>query len=74
MVYRIKVVAILDTGSPVNVISSRLARKIKIVSNLDHSVVYVTAVMASNKLIEAYSIPSSMSKRFLTAPDVVLQN
>lgn len=65
---------ILDTGSPVNVTSSRFARKIKMYPNLDHAVVYDTAGTASTKSIGAYSaLPLRFGKLVLTAPAVVLK-
>ena len=74
-VHKVKVVAILDTGSPVNVISSRLARKIKMAPDVDHSVVYGTAGMASTRLVGAYlALPLWFGKLVLTAPAVVLEN
>ena len=74
-VHKVKVVAILDTGSPVNVISSRLARKIKMAPDLDHAVVYGTAGTASTKSIGAYlALPLRFGKLVLTAPAVVLEN
>ena len=55
-VHKVKVIAILDTGSPVNVILSRLARKIKMAPDLNHSVVYGTAGLASTVLFRHVQI------------------
>lgn len=41
-VHEVKVVAILNTGTPVNFISSQLARKIKMASEINTAVVYET--------------------------------
>lgn len=54
-VHKLKLVNIFDTGSPVNAISSRLDKKIKMVPNLNHAVFYGTAGMASTKSIMTYS-------------------
>lgn len=50
-VHIFKVVAILDTGSPLNFILSQIARKTKMTPDLDHNMVYGTAGTASNKSI-----------------------
>lgn len=66
---------IINTGSPVKVISSHLARKIKMAPDLNHSVVYGTAGMASTKSIGAHSaLPLRFRNLFLTSPAVVLEN
>lgn len=75
VVHKVKFIAILDTGSSVNVISSQLARKINMTPDLTHYVVYSTAGLASTKSIRAYSaLPLQFGNLVLTAPAVVLEN
>ena len=72
-VHKVKVIAILDTGSPVNVISSKLARCIKLAPDLDHCLIYGTASMASTKSLGAYlALPLRFGKLVLTAHAIVL--
>lgn len=51
---KVKVIDISYTGSPVNVISSRLAREIKMAPDLNDLVVYGTAGLAITKYIGDY--------------------
>lgn len=73
--HKVKIIAILNKYSPVNVILSRRACKIKMMTNLNHSVVYETSNLASTKSIRAYlTLPLWLVKLVLTAPAVVLKN
>lgn len=74
-IHKVKVVMILITGSPFNVISSCLVVKIKIAPDLNHLVVYGTAALASTKSIDAYSaLPLCFGKIFFTASALVLES
>lgn len=73
-IHKVKAVAILKTGSIVNVIVSRFACKIKMVPYLNHVVVYGTVCTASTELITAYSAPPTFQQACATAPAVVLEN
>lgn len=75
VVHKVKVIAILDTGSPVNVISSKLSRKIKMAPDVNHTTTYGTAGVASARALGAYSaLPLRFGKLVLTAPAIVLEN
>lgn len=74
-VHKVKFVSIPNTGYPVNIILSLIARKIKTTTNLNHSVVYGTAGLSITKSIVAYlSLVLLFGKLVLTVPAVVLEN
>lgn len=73
-IHKVKVVAILDSSSPVNAISYLLAHKIKMASVLDYLVVYRTKGLSSKRSIETYlAFHLRVEKLVLTAPAVVLK-
>lgn len=75
VVHKVKVLAVLDTGSPVNVVSSKLTRNLNLAQDLTYSQSYGTARPASTKAIGAYSsLPMRFEKLVITAPDIVLKN
>ena len=47
VVHKVKVVAILYNGSPVNVISSKISRSIKMAPDVNYNVTYGTAGITS---------------------------
>lgn len=67
-VHKVKVIAILDTGSHVNVISSRFFRKIKMAPDSDHSVFYGTAGLAGTQSVGVYSAPASALESWCLRP------
>lgn len=74
-VHKLKVVAIIDIESPVNVISSRLSQKIKKSTDLNHLVAYGTAGIAITCSIGAYyTLSLRFRKLVFTAPSVVLES
>ena len=54
VVHKIKVIAIIDSGSPVNVISSKLSRRIKMAPDVAYNVTYGTTGMNSVQALGAY--------------------
>ena len=65
----------VDLGSLVNVVSTKLLQKIKLCPDLNHTQVYGTAGVASTKALGAYSALSMrFGKLLLMAPMVVLEN
>lgn len=72
-VNKVKVIAIVDTRSPVNVVSTKLVQKIKLAPDLTHSDSYGTAGLAPTTAMGAYSaIPLRFGKFIVTAPAIVL--
>lgn len=73
--HKFKVVAILDTSSPVDVNSSELAKKIKMAPVHDNLVVCGTAGLASTCSVGAYlALPLCFGKIVLNSPAVLLEN
>ncbi|KAI0219504.1 hypothetical protein L0F63_007512 [Massospora cicadina] len=71
VVHKVRVMAILDTGSPVNVISSQLIKKIKLVPDLDYIKEFGTAGPNNTRALSAYSsLPIHVGKLILSAPAV----
>lgn len=74
-VHKVEFLAIPDTRSPVNIISSHLVMKINMTPNFNHAVVYSMAGLTRTKSIGAYlALPLCFGKIVLTAPAVVLNN
>ena len=55
VVHKVKVIAIIDSGSPVNFISSKLSQRIKMAPDVAYNVTYGTAGMNSVQALGAYS-------------------
>lgn len=71
--HKVKDIAIIDTVSPFNDISSLLACKIKLAPNINHYVVYETSGLASTKsIIEYLALPLRFEKLVFKALVVVL--
>ena len=74
-IQKVKIKAVLDTGSPVNVVSSKLMRRLRLAPDLNYDQVYGTAGLASTRAMGAYSaLPMRFGKLLVTAPAVVLEN
>ncbi|KAJ9065114.1 hypothetical protein DSO57_1023214 [Entomophthora muscae] len=72
---KVKIKAILDTGSPVNVVSSKLMKKLKLVPDLNYTQLYGTVGMAQAQAIGAYSALSMrFGKLLIASPAAVLEN
>ncbi|KAJ9069700.1 hypothetical protein DSO57_1015779 [Entomophthora muscae] len=70
-----KIKAVLDTGSPVNVVSSKLVKKLKLAPNLNYHQTYGTAGLSMTCAIGDYSaLHMSFGKLLLALPTVVLEN
>ncbi|KAJ9083546.1 hypothetical protein DSO57_1033734 [Entomophthora muscae] len=70
-----KIKTVLETGSPVNVVSSKLVKKLKLAPNLNYHQLYGTAGLSVTCAIEAHSaLPMQFGKLLLAAPAVVLEN
>ncbi|KAJ9064498.1 hypothetical protein DSO57_1029949 [Entomophthora muscae] len=62
-------------GSPVNVVSSKLVKKLKLATDLNYHQPYGTAGLSMTRAIGAYSaLPMQFDKLLLAAPAVVLEN
>ena len=74
-VQKVKIKAILDTGSPVNVVSSKRMKKLKLAPDLAYTQSYGTAELSTTRAIGAYSaLPLRFGNLLLAAPAVVLKN
>ncbi|KAJ9080906.1 hypothetical protein DSO57_1019987 [Entomophthora muscae] len=74
-IQKVKIKAILDMGSPVNVVSSKLMKKLKLAPDLNYTQLYGTAGMAQTQAIGAYSsLPMRFGKLLIASPAVVLEN
>lgn len=74
-VHKAKVIAILNTGSPVNVISSCISHKIKMTPNLNHSVVQgTTGLSIANSIGAHLGLPLCFGNLVLKTPAVALEN
>ena len=75
MVHKVKVRAIIDSGAPGNIVSSRLVKKLKLAPDLDYQEVFGTAGPLTTKAMGAYSsLPLRFGKLIVTAPAIVLEN
>ena len=67
-------VAIIETESPSEWISSKVSRKIKMVPDVNYNVTYGTDGLISTQAIDAYSVLLlCFGKLILTAPAVFLE-
>ena len=74
-VNKVKVLAVIDTGAPVNVISTNLVKKIKLAPDLPYTEKYGTAGPISTNAVGAYSLlPMRFGKFVVSAPAIVLPN
>ena len=74
-IQKVKIKAILDTGSPVNVVSSKLMKKLKLAPDLAYTQSYGTAGLSTTCAIGAYSaLLLRFGKLLLASPAVVLKN
>ena len=74
-VQKVKIRAILDTGSPVNVVYSKLMKKLKLAPELTYNQSYETAGLSTTWAIGAYlALPLCFGKLLLSSPAVVLEN
>ncbi|KAJ9079453.1 hypothetical protein DSO57_1035228 [Entomophthora muscae] len=74
-IQKVKIKAVLDTGLPVNVVSSKLVKKLKLAPDLNYHQSYGMARLSMTCAIGAYSaLPMRFGKLFLAAPAVVLEN
>ncbi|KAJ9068807.1 hypothetical protein DSO57_1024996 [Entomophthora muscae] len=74
-IQKVKIKAILDMSSPVNMVSSKLMKKLKLAPDLKYTQLYGTAGMAQTRAIGAYSaLPMRFGKLLITSPAVVLEN
>ena len=72
---KVKVQAIVDTGAPVNVISSQLAKRIKMAPDLPYNKTYGTAGLNLTTAVGAYSsLPMRFGKFVVSAPAIILPN
>ncbi|KAJ9063881.1 hypothetical protein DSO57_1036305 [Entomophthora muscae] len=70
-----KVRAILDSGAPGNIVSTRLAKKLKLALDLDYKEKFSTTCLDKIKALGAYSsLLLWLCKLVVTAPDIVLCN
>ena len=74
-VHKIKVRAIIDSGAPGNIISTKLVNQLKLLPDIDHSQSYGTAGLSTTTSLGAYS---ALLLRFgsiqVAAPAIVLPN
>ncbi|KAJ9070232.1 hypothetical protein DSO57_1010505 [Entomophthora muscae] len=67
--------AILDSGAPGNIVSTRLVKKLKLAPDLDYNEEFGTAGPDKTKALGAYSsLPLCFGKLVVTAPAIVLHN
>ncbi|KAJ9055018.1 hypothetical protein DSO57_1008361 [Entomophthora muscae] len=70
-----KVRAILDSGAPGNIVSTRLVKKLKLEPDLDYNKEFETAGPDRKKTLETYLfLPLCFGKLVVTAPAIVLRN
>ncbi|KAJ9086794.1 hypothetical protein DSO57_1000418 [Entomophthora muscae] len=74
-IQKVEIKAVLDTGTPVNSISSKPVKKLKLAPNLNFHQLYGTTGLSMTCVIGAYSfLPMRFGKLLLAAPAVVLKN
>ncbi|KAJ9058792.1 hypothetical protein DSO57_1008602 [Entomophthora muscae] len=72
---KVKIKAILDNGSPVNVVSYKLMKKLKLAPDLTYNQSYGTSGLSTTCAIRAYSALSlRFGKLLLSSPAVFLEN
>ncbi|KAJ9080132.1 DNA damage-inducible protein 1 [Entomophthora muscae] len=70
-----KIKAVLNTGLPVNIVSSKLMKKLKLAPNLNYHQSSGTASLSMTYTIGVYSaLPMCFGKLLLAVPAVVLEN
>ena len=75
VVNKVKVRAIIDSGAPNNIVSSRLVKRLKLAPDLDYQEEFGTAGPATTKAMGAFtSLPLRFGKLIVTAPAIVLNN
>ncbi|KAJ9068500.1 hypothetical protein DSO57_1028094 [Entomophthora muscae] len=73
--HKLCVRAILDSGAPGNIVSTRLVKKLKLAPDLDYNKEFGTAGPDRTKALGAYSsLPLCFGKLVVTAPAIVLHN
>ncbi|KAJ9085342.1 DNA damage-inducible protein 1 [Entomophthora muscae] len=74
-VNKLKVKAIIDTGAPINIVSSKLVRQMGLTLDIDHKKQYGTAGLDCITTQGAYStLPLRFGSLAVSAPDIVLPN
>ncbi|KAJ9082458.1 hypothetical protein DSO57_1004379 [Entomophthora muscae] len=74
-IQKLKIKAILDTGSPANVVSPKLVKKLKLLYDLKYHQLYGTSGLSMTHAIGTYSaLPMQFGKLLLATPAVVLEN
>ncbi|KAJ9071815.1 hypothetical protein DSO57_1033320 [Entomophthora muscae] len=74
-IQKVKIKAILDMGSPVNVVSLKLVKKLKLAPSLNYHQLYITSGLSMTCAIGAYSsLPMQFGKLLLAVPAIVLEN
>ncbi|KAJ9070266.1 DNA damage-inducible protein 1 [Entomophthora muscae] len=72
---KLKVQAIIDTGAPINIVSSKLVRQMGLTPDIDHKKHYVTARLDCTSAQGAYSALSlCFGSLAVSAPAIVLPN
>ncbi|KAJ9054751.1 hypothetical protein DSO57_1010838 [Entomophthora muscae] len=75
VVHKLWVRAILDSGAPGNIVSTRLVKKLKLAPDLDYNEEFGTAGLDKTKALGAYSsLPLWFGKLVVTTPAIVLCN
>ncbi|KAJ9049495.1 hypothetical protein DSO57_1023733 [Entomophthora muscae] len=75
VVHKVKVKAIIDSGAPGNIVSSRLVKKLKLAPDLGYQEVFGTEGPLTTKAMSAYSsLPLWFGKLIVAAPAIVLEN
>ncbi|KAJ9087418.1 DNA damage-inducible protein 1 [Entomophthora muscae] len=74
-VNKLKVRAIIDTGAPINIVSSKLVQQMGLVPDIDHKKQYGTAGLDCTTAQGAYSVlPLSFGSLAVSTPAIVLPN
>ncbi|KAJ9081517.1 DNA damage-inducible protein 1 [Entomophthora muscae] len=74
-VNKLKVQAIIDTGAPINIVSSKLVRHMGLAPDIDHKKQYGTAGLGCTTAQGAYStLPLRFGLLAVSAPAIVLPN
>ncbi|KAJ9077266.1 DNA damage-inducible protein 1 [Entomophthora muscae] len=74
-VNKLKMQAIIDTGAPINIVSSKLVRKMGLAPDIDHKKQYSTAVLDCTTAQGGYSaLPLCFGSLAVSAPAIVLPN
>ncbi|KAJ9064562.1 DNA damage-inducible protein 1 [Entomophthora muscae] len=74
-IQKVKIKAVLDTGSLVNIVSSKLVKKLKLAPDLNYHQLYGMAGLPMTHAIGSYSaLPMQFGKLLLAALAVILEN